>query len=179
MHVQLFLVFLSCMDDIQNIIYFAVLIIWFLSRAFGGNKKKKQRQQQQQYPTPPLNESGPLPEYRDQPKPEPVTFEDILRELSGAPPKTAPPPPAPFEEEESSFEEVFGQSYEDTQHKTTEPKAEEAVGHPDFVLEGGFKEFVIKKDRGTKIARDVRRILRKPDGLKQAIVLKEILDRKY
>ena len=164
------------MDDIQNIIYFAVLIIWFLSRAFGGNKKKKK--QQQQYPTPPLNESQPLPDYQDQPKSQPVTFEDILRELSGAPPKASTPEPAPFEEE-SSFEEVFGQSYEDSHQKSSEPEPEDAVGHPDFVVEGGFKEFAIKKDRGTKIARDVRRFLRKPDGLKQAIVLKEILDRKY
>ena len=164
------------MDDIQNIIYFAVLIIWFLSRAFGGSKKKKQKQ----YPTPPINQSDEYGEVLDQPKSEPVTFEDILRELSGAPPKAQPAPePEPqYYEQESNYEDVFGKPYEETEALDA-PQEKKAIGHPDFVIEGGFKEFAITKKRGPKVARDVRRLLRQRNGLKQAIVLKEILDRKY
>lgn len=168
------------MDDIQNLLYFAFLIIWFLWRAFSGGKKKKN---QKQHPTPPLNQPANYPESTSEPA-QPVTFEDILRELSGAPPREAPKPQSVpestyHEEEEASFEDVYGRSYQDDPKQSEETTAEYSSGHPDYVIEGGFKEFAIKRNRGSKVARDVRKLLRKPGGLKKAIVLKEILDRKY
>ena len=166
------------MDDIGNLLYIAVFIIWFLYRLFGKGGKKPAR------PMPPFDPSAPPPEPMEdipseprskRPSTPPITFEDILRELTGAPqsePQTTETyehlpevEPLSHEVEETSFEVM----------ETPEPSAKRSQ----IVDQGKFKEFEIHKERSSKAARAAFKLMRSKQGARQAFIMKEIFDRKY
>ena len=169
------------MDDIGNLVYILVFIIWFLYRTFGKSGKKQSR------PIPPFNRTSSSDQSTSDPaKPRPaeasrppVTFEEMLRELTGAPPVTVekehdsfeeapdyyPSPEA--EEEEPSFEvlETTGESYKPS------PALNPATGK--------FQEFDVRKSRSSKAVRKALNTFKSRKGVRQAFILKEIFDRKY
>ena len=162
------------MDDIGNLVYIIVFIIWFLYRTFGKAGKKQSR------PLPPFNPSAdggePIetePSGQSQEKPAPMTFEEMLRELTGAPPVSVEEPPeVDYEEEE------FDQYQEDSRFEVMEP-VEELPSPPSLTTTGKFKEFEISKARSSKAARAAIKKFKSPQGVKQAFIMKEIFDRKY
>ncbi len=163
------MVFLVSMDDIQTLIYFGLIIIWVLSRVFSKKKEKKPPVPSQASAR---TQTGTRPKTQKPPEPT-VTFEDILRELTGTP-VSAPAEPA---KRVPDFPEIPQLVPEEEPHYQEEPPV---TSHPDIVVrEGAFKEFVIREDKGPKVAREVFKLLKRPQGLKQAIILKEILDRPY
>ena len=158
------------MDDIQTLIYFGLLIIWFLSRVFS---KKKQKKPQAPNQTAPRSRTSTPPKTPKTQEPS-VTFEDILRELTGTPaaPSAEPKRVPDFPEVPHLVPE------EEPQYREKEPAP--LPSHPDIVVrQGAFKEFVVREEKGPKVAREVFKLLKRPQGLKQAIILKEILDRPY
>ena len=162
------------MDDIGNLVYIAVFIIWFLYRTFGKAGKKQSR------PLPPFNPSSDGGESveteasgRTQEKPAPMTFEELLRELTGAPPVTVEKPA------EVDYEaEEFDQSQEESRFEVLEP-VEELPSPPQFAITSRFKEFELSNARSSKAARAARKMFKSPQGAKQAFIMKEIFDRKY
>jgi hypothetical protein len=164
------------MDDIGNLAYIIVFIIWFLYRTFGKGSKKasKPKPTNQDQTTRPEPGSGPT-----EATPPPITFEDILRELTGAPaapPQEEPRPmtydePHPFdadyypEEEESTFEVLR--------------PSEEVVSEPEAQPDLRFKEFDIHRNKSSKAARAAFKAFRSRQGARQAFIMKEIFDRKY
>ena len=168
----------SGMDDIGNLVYILVFIIWFLYRAFskGGKKPVKPASPPGQgRPHPgPARESGP-----SQSTPPPVTFEDILRELTGAPPQTIERAPEVVEEIPETYStEYYPEPEEETAFEVLEPAPET----PATTLHTGssrFKVFEVKKKRSSKSARQALKMFKSKQGVRQAFIMKEIFDRKY
>ena len=164
------------MDDIGNLVYILVFVVWFLYKIFWKGKKK---------PASPLPSVGPSDQ---EPKPQeqstrdatppPITFEDVLRELTGAPPATLTEPDKIDEIPELYPVEDIPPTMEETSFEVFETSAETkpATGQ---VLNADFSAYDIRKEQGSKAAREVFKMLKSKNGLKKAIILKEILDRPY
>jgi hypothetical protein len=173
------------MDDNGNIIYYIILgAIYLLSRVFGKKKKKPGA-----VPTQKRKIAPPTAESEEAPS---VSFEDILRELSGAKqPKPEPDPdpiPAPAfspptkSVREAAFEKAF--SRDEIDEIAVDYEVPKAIGSetnytpPIKRNKLAFKRtehFRIKK----KIAVDYLEILSEEDGPARAFVMSEIFARKY
>ena len=173
------------MEDNSNIIYYLILgAIYILSRVFGKKKKKPGAvPPQKRKIVPPTAESE---------EPAPLSFEDILRELSGgkqpkpepdpepvpAPAFTAPPEPAirPSMEEQYSVDEMdeIAVDYE-------VPKAIGGKYKPDKSIKR--KQLTFERDVHFKIIEkkevDYLKNLSEEDGAAKAFVMSEIFARKY
>ena len=163
------------MDDIGNLVYILVFIIWFLYRTFGKGGKKPTR------PMPPIDQGAPPPDSgRNQgpteSTPPPVTFEDILRELTGAPPATPERQPEIVEEDVPDRYEEYYPEEEETKFEVLEPQPQQAPITSDSTK---FKEFEIKTERSSLAARQAFKMMKSKQGARQAFILKEIFDRKY
>lgn len=176
-------------------IYIVIGIIYFLF-----NRLKKKSPQEEPDSERPSNESA-----SDYDKSRPVSFEDLLREITeGKQPKPAEPvvqqrqeyaPQAPrpvyvdyddeIEEEEQNLEKVtFDQErsneiYENAKKQAfNRPSLEESMNLADVnTTYGKFKEFEAKTERN--ILSEYVKDLRDPKGIKRALILNEVLNRKY
>lgn len=164
------------MDD--SILYYLVLgAIYVLSKLFG--KKKKQ------------NIPAEVDEYEELETPRPAkkpapTFEDILKELTGEQTpaftkeeKQQPLQPAP--------EPVLATELVDYQRKNVEALDEDdlidIVPHkplerkkPEFERDS---HFTVEDEEENEMANGIEEMLSDYDGVRKAMVLKEVLDRKY
>jgi len=183
--------------DVELLIYIILGVVYFLSRML---KKPEQAP----------NEAPPQqrPERRvvtrtsvDRPvdKPRPMTFEELLREITEAKqprrpePESEPEPEPAYEvyeqipaeesrsletvEEEESRMAPAWRAYE--QIPATERRSLEetmSLADTDVSFER-FAQFERKEQKSR--AEEYRKLLRNPESLKQAIVLSEILNRKF
>ena len=164
------------MDDIGNLVYILVFIIWSLYRTFGKAGKK------QSNPLPPFDPSAdgggpvetasPSRKTREATAP-PITFEEMLRELTGAPPVAIEEEPEEYHESDD-YEEVR----EDTSFEVLDP-IEDSGTSPILQTAGKFKEFEIRSTPTSKAAKAAVKMFKSPQGAKQAFIMKEIFDRKY
>ena len=179
------------MDDLQLYIYIALAAIYFLSRAFKG-KKPGQRPGK-------IPDSNPIDNKSEDPAPreQPMTFEDLLKEFSGHKKEKEL---EKFEEEEvddiNEYEkELTSQHVEEPSYKTyNDPEnsnfddiyqgqgkyktIDEQVIIEEPVKER-FNEYKIHVVKNANYASRIRRILHSKESIKEAIILKEVLDRKY
>ncbi len=179
------------MDDIGNLVYILVFVIWFLYKTFVKGQKKKNKPQTPFEPHDSEAESpgtynapSPPKETYNAPSPPPVTFEDVLRELTGAPPA---PIEKPITEEPGHFLDEEPDPYlvpdlpttvEETSFEVYEsPKDIKPVSDP--MIWERHAHFKIKKERASKATRGAIRMLKTKQGAKQAFIVKEIFDRKY
>ena len=177
------------MEDNGNIIYYIILgAIYLLSKVFGKKKKKPaQAPAQKRKISPPTAASDEAP---------PLSFEDILRELSGAKqPKPEPDPepmPAPAPaftsppEPEFVVEEVWQEKYSNDEmdeiavaYEVPKPIGSENSPQPKIKRKQlTFKReshFAIKE----KVTVDYLEVLSQQDGAAKAFVMSEIFARKY
>jgi hypothetical protein len=178
----------------EKVIFYIVLgIIYFIYNAI---KKKK-----------PEDEPGPdRPQSRPQTnKPQPVSFEDLLREITeGKQPEKFPESPAnqqkpqyrkpqpayvdyddDLEEEEKSLEKMSfddersNKAYEDAKKMAfNRPSLEETMKLDQVnTTFGRFKEFEKKQNGGVLF--EYVKDLRDPKGFKKALILSEVLNRKH
>ncbi len=180
--------------DEKILIYIIIGIIYFL---FNRLKKKNPEAEQ--------DREGPADQSSDYDRPKPVSFEDLLREITeGKQPKPVQPfterkpeyrrpepPPAyvdyddEIEDEEKSLEKVtFDQErtneiYENAKKQAfNRPSLEESLKLADVnTTFGKFKEFEIKDERN--ILTEYTKDLRDPKGFKKALILSEVLNRKH
>lgn len=180
--------------DTEFWIYVIIGIIYFVSRFF-----KKNEQPGADIPESSKPQSGPRPESR------PMTFEELLREITEGKTATEQPRPEPRVPETRIPEPVIPPRpvYEDAQRSLEsidvdeeeqlpkwkayeEPFAqnanrvslEETLRLEDTVVEfRKFEAFEQRKEK--KLLDDYIKMLRDPQSLRQAIVLSEILKRKF
>lgn len=180
------------MDDFQTILYIIVGIIYFLSRAL---KKKK----------PPVKPSQPAQDFDDDTPqtspPKPLTFEELLREFTeGKQPEEEEPEPIPtpapapvqrskspmtsrYEEDDDEILEPAKRRFSDEDSKRI---YEESVRAVENMKEEQFSDtqYHFKRTEDTQeeessIGSEIADMLRDGDGARKAIILSEILNRKY
>ncbi len=195
--------------DREVIIYIIFAIVYFVIRMM----KKKQQ---------PPDATDREPHYPHEqgdgsPTPGPVTFEDLLRELTGQGKAQQAPPPPPVQgrpaRQNESRDFRFpsdGDNYEETHEEwedkdvavlkegnTTRVFADEdskriyeqsiyQVKNQEDELEkqlerakSRFKEFEIQEEETSVVRDEIVDMLKSADGAKKAIILSEILNRKY
>ena len=174
------------MDDLELYIYIALAAIYFLSRAF---RKKKPVP-----PPPKQRDTDSGGGYKQAPRTEkPVTFEDLLKEFTGQKEK----PEYEYEEEPEEFEESYtqeaGQSAGEyaTEEEVSYKSYEEVYNtNKDFLTldeqvklgqadRKRFEEYKLEEGVNIHTAKRFREMLQNKDSIKDAIILKEILDHKY
>ncbi len=160
------------MDNIQIILYIAFIAIAILSRLLKAKKDTPPPAQDQQNP----NSDGPL------------SFEDLLKEFTGeSQKKETPPPYIPKETEEYREYTTQPTSYDDEEAKIVYESAvrdsQKIKTHDETVqLEskrpvfGHFEEY--DNDKET-VANELYSMLKDEDGIRKAVILNEILNRKY
>jgi hypothetical protein len=175
------------MDSFQFWLYVIIAVIYLLSRA----RKKKADES----PGPiDANDHRPLSAPPQGNRPKQLTFEELLKEITESK-QQQPPRDEPvvdydenLEEEEKDLED---EEYDyRKQNKTYEvyeeakkqafvrPSLEETMKVQDTVVSfGKFKEF--EKGAETNLAAEYLKDFHDPDGLKKAVVMSEILKRKF
>ena len=164
------------MED-SNILYYVILgAIYFLSKIFG--KKKK--------PIPMENmEEVPVPDQSTSTQSDAPTFEDVFKELTGQAPELTPEErTTPLQPKE--VEPVLATELVDLQRRNVEaiepdelidivPHQQIERAKPKFERSEKFKI----KEEDHELQDGLMELLADQDGLKKAVVLREILDRKY
>lgn len=164
------------MDDIQFWLYLAFAGFYFLSRMM----KKKAPE--------------PMPEETEQeqgPRKKPVTFEELLREITEQRQATAPEPvvqeaPKPIKIKKQSkpeFEEEGVRRFSDEEsRKVYEQSIKMAEGYDlSFERSPSFKSSVSRRneEEHQQVAAGILASLQSPDSARKAVILGEILNRKY
>ncbi|TFV97771.1 hypothetical protein E4S40_03790 [Algoriphagus kandeliae] len=166
--------------DLGNIIYILAIIAYFIYQVTKGNKKAEEQEN-------PPKEGIPTPE-------KGVTFEDLLREIRDAQRGTSTPKTIEKPKPKPQFEPVRSQKAERTVYKPLEENDDEIQYY-----KGAFENIDPKKVKTSEGIPDIPKteverfdqyaskskanpyaqLLKNKSSVKQAIVLKEILDRKY
>lgn len=170
------------MDNIETYLYIALAVIYILSRVLKARKQNAPTR-----PVPPKSQSKPTASTQQQPRPRKAfSFEDILKEfeknLVGE----------EFTDEKAMpVEEI---DYEKPKAKISKKVEQDLVVNPYQAYEGASyespdynKELLMHEDfsrnENFSIAKDISNqymeMLRDPEGFKNAIVLSEIINRKY
>ena len=164
------------MDNIGDLAYILVFIVWFLYRIFVKTGKKTSPSSPPFDPSTDGGESTATAPPRGKTReatPPPMTFEEMLRELTGAPQPAVEEEPEDYYESDDSYEEEDESSFE-----VLEPM-EDSPTPPKFESTGKFKEFELRPKRTSKAAKAAIKMFKSPQGAKQAFIMKEIFDRKY
>jgi catalase len=177
--------------DIQFWIWLIVIVITLIARA---NKKKPQSYNPEPMDTPASEKDT-----------KPVSFEDLLREIQAAKSPKTTPTPIPytpkqevpkqydFEDYDDNLEEE-GKSQENTSYNTNDniyetyenakkaafsrASLEETMKVEDTEVKfGQFKEF--SKSQSQSLASEYAKELRNPKSFKKALILSEILNKRF
>lgn len=190
--------------DRELIIYIIFAIVYFVLRML-----KKKPEPPDATPREPKKGQG---EYS--PREGPVTFEDLLRELTGQKPSQQAPAPQPgpaqgrkarefqFPSDGDNYEEPYDEwadkkvstlkegsstrvfSDEESKH-IYEQSIYQAQSQEDELdqqlkrAKSRFKEFEIQEEDNSAIREELVDMLQSPEGAKKAIILGEILNRRY
>ena len=181
------------MDDFQTILYIIIGLLYFLSR---GLKKKKP-------PVKPDRPSGDVAKEQGQDSaPRQLTFEELLREFTegkqaGEEDERTPPPAEEVEPSRRSISPMSSHREEDDDEirqparrrfadedsrkiyqesiRSAENLRSEHSSQPEY----GFKRYEDHSDEETTVGAEIASVLKEEDGGRKAIILSEILNRKY
>lgn len=162
--------------DFENIVYVVLAVIYFVSRVM---KKRKQvpSEQSQEEPEPSQGR-------------KPVSFEDLLKEFGvdkeqGEEKEVKETPLEKFEEIKEDVDE-YGSRYSDEEAQSAyEQSVKEAglLSEPEKKEDNRlvFEEFkpYQEEDDTNEVASEILELLEDEDGGKKAIILSEILNRRY
>jgi len=197
------------MDDFQIVVYILLVVLYIISRALKAKKKvvPPPDSQHSEFGKPESGQIGDVPNpYQIPDKLPPVTFEDLLKEFTGA--KEEPqnlPDSIPTIKEikkdryENPYVPVVKPAYEQKTYPTykfSEPEEpSEHFSYDDMykgpeklvltdtdkidINKGRFGAYYSEKTYDVHNSAHFRKLLHDPISLKDAIILKEILDRKY
>lgn len=183
--------------DFQFWFYLIIAVIYILSRALKKNEPQgeaaKPRPTRQRVPQRNVEASTPSPD-----RPKTLTFEDLLKEIQESrqpKPVFTEPPKAEYvnydddiKEEAQDLEDVdydyrkkdnIYQIYEDAKSQAFSRKSlEETMSIKD--TETRFEKFkAFEQSKKKKVMEDYTKTLKDPAGLKRAVVMSEILNRKF
>lgn len=181
--------------DIQFWIYIIIGVIYFLSKLL----KKPEQPPEKTLDNRPERRPAAETVQTGTDRPKKLTFEELLREITeGKQPQKPVFQPAPqrkyenfdddLKDEAQSLEEVsydernddhVFKAYEEAKNQAFQRSSlEETLHLKDIVMDfGKFKIFEEEKKRN--LSDDYIKIFRNPEGLKQAVVMSEILKRKF
>ncbi len=154
------------MDDIQIVVYIIFVLFAIISRAL---KKKKEATKKQASPSQGQRQQKP-----------PMSFEDLLKEFTDEP-KDSPRPEIPevvdYEDfdykDETEIQRIFDES-------VAASKKFEAVKNEDDRHTGNFTHFEGYSEEDTEEEEsEYAKLLQDDESAKKAIILSEILTRKY
>lgn len=180
------------MDDLQLYIYLALAIIYFIARALKPSKNKKPPVGRQH-----AGQDADAPDIPD--KERPLSFEELLEEFTGE--RSARKRSMPEEEEEEievhqaneatrvddeyqSYEEYDDNKtgeyaqYEQQYQPAKELKTIDEQVSLEAPIEKAFEEYEIQRDVSHRAVK-YRELLLNQESLKDAILLKEMLEPKY
>lgn len=167
------------MDNLQIWIYIILGIVYLI-----GKSRKK---------NPPVVDKRPSPPTQEQVGPRPMTFEDLLKEITEAKEPTVQRPEQEFTDYDDELEEEKEPERQDYDYQKQETyqtfekskyeafnrlSYEETMKLEDTKVEfGKFKEFEAEeaKPMASRIAADFA----DPDAVKRAFIMSEIFNRKY
>ncbi len=160
------------MDDIQTILYIAIGVIYLLARVL---KRKKPA-------PPPSQDAEQIPQVEHTPKtPErkkPLSFEQVIREISG---QAATREPEPKPEPEIQISDSDAQSTYKKSIKAAKRVKKRKIGDikiPSARI-GLFQNYDTEEKGRNYLAEEIARSLKNNRDIKKAIVINEILTRKY
>lgn len=174
------------MKDIGTWVYIAAAVIYFISRSF----KKKNEDAPAERPQRPASSSSSGTGGK-----KAMTFEELLKEFTEqkevtqetvqkpTPTRTiAETKPKPVKT--AAFEEGRTRSFSDDESRRVyeESIVRAEQNHLEFEREGKFKSSIKRKTdtvQESNVARDISAMLRNKDSAKRAVILGEILNRKY
>ena len=184
-NLELILYFTTYMDDIQFWLYLAFAAIYFITRMM----KKKNAPE----PTQSAEEKSEHPERRTRP----VSFEDLLKEFTEGKQESEPEAPRPVEarqlvkerewvaqQKPKEFEEGRTRRFADEESRRVyEESIRLAEGSDlEFKRDEHFKSKMQRQqDEGDQqsLGADIKSMLQDADSAKKAVILSEILNRKY
>ena len=179
------------MDNPEILFYIVAALIYFFTK---GRKKKKS------IPQPPQErESDGAPAEAPTQTPEPViSFEDILKEMTGqsTKPKSVPPPepvyepepePEPVMVEEpkivrrdfSKKLEILKSSFEKEEIKKKQEQSTSYVEGDDEEESASNRFDSYKIEDKDSMAAEIKEMLTDPEDVKKAIILQEVLGRRF
>ena len=179
------------MDDFKIWLYVIIGVVYLLSRM---RKKSQQPTSEENEPQPTFGRPAASPEQK------PLSFEDLLREITEAkqPERPVSQPTSSrraytdydeeIEDEAKDLEQVdydyrkkdtIYQVYEDAKSQAfVKPSLEETMKLEDTVIKfGRFKVFDVEE--GNTLVEQYKRELQDPEGFKKALVMSEILNRRF
>lgn len=182
------------MDNFVEILIYLLIIVGSGLIQYFRNKKKDQQQQPTNPPLPSQPRqrrevSSPEADTTSQrPSRRPASFEDILREMMGAPQET-PPEPEPYQppvrKRQPQKEREDYSAASDTYQKAMK-QANKVEKLDDRIDLENLDEFIKPrfdsyqtKTKSSKFTREVKAMLRNPESAKKAVLLSEILNRKH
>jgi hypothetical protein len=182
------------------LVYAVIAIVYFVFQYLTRKKESTQNEIPDHKPQP-----RSTPQHQSSGKPKQLTFEELLKEITEAkqPEKPVFQPSAPvyqspkqdfvdyddnIGEEEQDLEDVdydyrkkdkLYDVYEDAKRQAfVKPSLEETMNVRDTVVKfGKFKAFEQKQQRN--LLEEYTRDFKDPEGLKKAVVMSEILNRKF
>jgi len=174
------------MDNPEILFYIAAALIYFFTR---GRKKKRRKIPPSQTSQAPQDKTA-----TDAPSTKPtLSFEELLKEITGQTAKQTPaeppvvaeeptltptPTPTPKPAPKSSFDdERSAETYRRAAKKAKQETRSKVVKKPKGVS-GRDDAYKITDDRNV-LAEELREMLKDPDDVRKAVVVSEILKRKY
>jgi len=171
------------MDNIENYLYVLFAVIYIISRIIKA--RSKQQRQQQQQPQRQAQTSKPIQQQNQPQRKKAFSFEDILKEfeknLAGEEEfahekplpvkeikheKPSPVPVKQVEEKPNPYNSYQGSSYKSIKEEIELDKKLTFVRSENYAIE-------------ENIASQYVQMLQDPEGFKNAVVLSEIINRKY
>lgn len=181
--------------DVQFWIYIIIGVIYFLSRLL----KKPEEGAGEAPDTPPSERRREPPTPQSTAKPRQMTFEELLREITEGKQAAKPEPEPRRQPQYQNYDENIGeearglervdfdeaentrifQKYEEAQALAKERRSlEESLRLEDTVVD--FKRFeAFERKQKRNVLQDYVKIIRDPESLKHAVVMSEILKRKF
>jgi len=176
------------MDRFQFWLYVIIGVIYLISRM-----RKKPTDRPAQLPgTEKAKQAGRPHQPAKSVGPKKLSFEDLLREITESKSQPKQEPVVDYDDdlevEEKDLEEVdtdyrkdnkVYETYEEAKKQAFfRPSLEETMKVGDTVVSfGKFKEF--EKETGPDLAAEYLKVFKDPEGIKKAVVLSEILKRKF
>jgi hypothetical protein len=167
------------MDNLDLYLYILIGIIYLVSRALKGQKKPVPQRPMRPAPGTPVSGDTTAPEPAP---PRPFSFEDLLREFERqvAPPEPEEKPLTPVEKypaEEQHYPVAPSAEYASYEGQSLEQEA-----YPMYYQESELQNIAAQAEQDKPQSRRKRnfgRLLRHPSGVRDAVVLSEILQRKH
>jgi len=165
----------------QILVFLAFVVFSILSRVLNPKKKKPPVRAPKEQPTYEGLEDVPDEDKpvvaREEPQRRPVSFEDILREMMGDTSQRKPEPaPPPVEGRKTRKKKVEPSR---TKAKSTKQKATRISDKISLEDSGKRIKTIDTDEKKNTVAQEVAEALKTPKNAREAIILSEIINRKY